>query len=67
MDERTYTVAGMSCGHCATSVREQVSEVAGVAAVEVELPSGRMVVRGVDVSNAAVKAAVEEAGYELVA
>jgi copper chaperone CopZ len=47
------------------SVTEEVSEVAGVSGVEVELASGRLVVRG-DVSDSAVREAVAEAGYELV-
>jgi len=65
MDEKTYTVVGMTCGHCVLSVREEVSEVAGVETVDVDLPSGRMVVRGGGVSETAVKAAVEAAGYEV--
>jgi copper chaperone CopZ len=61
---REYRVNGMSCGHCVLSVREEVSEVAGVSDVEVDLASGRMTVRGADFSEEAVKVAVAEAGYE---
>ena len=64
----TYTVKGMTCEHCARSVTEEVSAVAGVSGVEVDLASGRVTVasdRPVDA--AAVRAAVEEAGYEVVA
>jgi len=61
-----YTVDGMTCNHCALSVTEEVSEVAGVDAVDVDLASGRLVVRG-DVTDDAVRAAVSEAGYEVVA
>ena len=64
--DSTYTVTGMTCAHCALSVREEVEEVAGVRAVDVDLTSGRMVVTG-DVDDAAVRAAVEEAGYEVAA
>ena len=63
----TYRVAGMSCSHCVASVSEEVSEVAGVDRVEVDLASGRLVVTGEDVSADAVRAAVAEAGYEVVA
>ena len=65
--ETTYTVNGMTCGHCVLSVREEVGEVDGVTAVDVDLPSGRMVVSGREIDDAAVRAAVEEAGYEVAA
>jgi copper chaperone CopZ len=60
-----YVVAGMTCAHCVSSVREEVSEVAGVGAVDVDLASGRMTVSGEGVSDEAVRAAVAEAGYEV--
>jgi copper chaperone CopZ len=63
---RDYTVAGMTCAHCVLSVREEVSEVAGVQDVEVDLASGRVSVRGQAISDDAVRAAVGAAGYELV-
>jgi copper chaperone CopZ len=63
----TYAVAGMTCEHCVMSVREEVAEVPGVTAVEVDLPSGRLTVAGDAVDAAAVRAAVAEAGYEVVA
>ena len=65
--ETTYTVIGMTCDHCVLSVREEVEEVDGVTAVDVDLPTGRMVVSGGGVDDAAVRAAVEEAGYEVAA
>ena len=61
--DRTYTVTGMTCAHCVLSVREEVSEVAGVTDVAVDLASGRLTVSGSDISDDAVKAAVAEAGY----
>ena len=68
MTEKTYTVEGMTCSHCVTSVREEVSEVEGVTGVDVDLATGRLVVRGEEVSDTAVGGeAVAEAGYELVA
>jgi copper ion binding protein len=59
-----YTVDGMTCDHCVLSVTEEVGEVAGVVDVDVDLPSGRLVVRG-DADEAAIRAAVAEAGYEV--
>lgn len=63
---RDYTVSGMTCSHCVLSVREEVSEVAGVQRVDVDLASGRLTVTGENVSDEAVKAAVADAGYEVV-
>jgi copper chaperone CopZ len=67
MEERTYVVEGMTCEHCVRAVSEEVSKVVGVVAVDVDLPTKRVQVSGVDVDDAAVVAAVEEAGYEAVA
>lgn len=63
MDERTYTVEGMSCAHCVRAVEEEVGRVPGVTAVEVDLASGRLAVRGEEIDDDAVRAAVDEAGY----
>jgi copper chaperone len=65
MTEKTYTVVGMTCAHCVRAVREEVSNVAGVAAVDVDLTSGRVRVRADEVSDAAVGEAVLDAGYEV--
>ena len=65
--EREYKVNGMTCGHCVASVREEVSGVEGVEAVDVDLASGRMVVTGEAVSEDEIRAAVAEAGCELAA
>jgi copper chaperone len=65
MTESTYTVTGMTCGHCVQSVTEEVSAVPGVSDVDVTLETGRLVVRGEDVDEAAVRTAVDEAGYRL--
>jgi copper chaperone len=64
-DPRQYLVSGMTCSHCVLSVREEVSEVQGVRAVDVDLASGRLSVTGEGFSDADVRAAVEEAGYEV--
>ena len=61
--ELSYTVAGMSCGHCKAAVTEEVEQVAGVDAVEVDLDTKRVVVRGENVSDEEVRAAIIEAGY----
>ena len=63
---RDYTVSGMTCAHCVMSVREEVSEISGVQTVDVDLSSGRLTVIGDGVSDDAVKAAVAEAGYQVV-
>ena len=62
----TFTVVGMTCEHCVRSVQEEVGAIAGVSAVEVDLASGAVTVTSdVDLDTSAVRAAVEEAGYEL--
>jgi copper chaperone CopZ len=62
--EHEYTVVGMTCEHCVASVREEVGELAGVEAVDVDLATGRLVVRGT-AGDDEVAAAVAEAGYAL--
>ena len=64
MSTATYTVTGMTCGHCVASVTEEVTAVAGVTEVSVELESGLLTVTG-DADAQAVRGAVEEAGYLL--
>ena len=66
MSTATFTVAGMTCGHCVNAVTEEVSQLAGVTAVDVDLASGGLTVTSeASVDGAAVRAAVEEAGYEV--
>ncbi|MER6093971.1 heavy-metal-associated domain-containing protein [Streptomyces bluensis] len=65
MTEKTYTVTGMSCGHCAASITEEVVEVPGVTKVDVDVPSGLVTVRGESADDATVRAAIVEAGYEV--
>jgi copper chaperone CopZ len=62
-----HTVLGMTCDHCARSVTEEVSEIPSVDDVRVDLASGRLEVTGRDVPDAAIAAAVAEAGYEVSA
>jgi copper chaperone len=66
MTTATYTVVGMTCAHCVSAVTEEVTAVPGVTAVDVELTSGRLTVTSdAPVDEDAVRAAVDEAGYEL--
>ena len=66
MSTQTYTVTGMTCGHCVASVTEEVSEISGVDHVDVDLDSGRLTVDSSQpVGDDAVRAAVETAGYQL--
>lgn len=60
----TYTVSGMSCGHCKASVTEELSEVEGVEAVDVDLDAKLVVVTGSGLDDMALRAAIAEAGYQ---
>jgi len=64
-ERQTYSVTGMTCQHCVAAVGAEVGAVPGVSSVEVDLASGAVVVSGSDVSDEAVREAVEEAGYSL--
>lgn len=69
-DAHEFLVTGMTCGHCVSSVKEEVGAIAGVESVEVILKNGgesRVTVHAAGPLDAeAVRAAVEEAGYQLV-
>ncbi|PKW17898.1 heavy-metal-associated domain-containing protein [Saccharopolyspora spinosa] len=68
MAESNYTVVGMTCGHCVQSVTEEVGKIGGVSDVAVDLTTGAITVTSTEaISDADVRAAVEEAGYELAA
>jgi len=60
----TFTVPGMSCEHCKAAVTEELSEVPGVESVNVDLQSKLVSVSGADLQDSALRAAIEEAGYE---
>jgi copper ion binding protein len=63
---QTYTVTGMTCGHCVASVTEEVQEISGVENVDVILETGSLTITSAEpVDDAAVKTAVEDAGYHL--
>jgi len=66
MTSSTYTVTGMTCSHCVASVSEEVGAIEGVTDVAVDLPTGAVTVTSDrPVGDAQVRAAVEEAGYQL--
>lgn len=60
----SYGVPAIHCEHCAMSIREEVSEVAGVADVAVDLDSRVVTVTGHELDDVALRAAIVEAGYE---
>ena len=64
----TYTVQGMTCGHCVAAVTEELSKLDGVSHVDVDLSSGRVIVQSDgSLDDGDVAAAVDEAGYTLAA
>jgi copper chaperone len=67
MSERSFTVEGLTCDHCVHAVTSEVSKLAGVVKVDVDLATGHVLVVGSDpVDDWAVRAAVAEAGYEVM-
>ena len=62
--DQTYTVSGMTCAHCRSAVLEEVLQVEGVRAADVDLDAGTLTVRG-DAGEDAIRAAVDEAGYAI--
>ena len=66
MSTSTFTVVGMTCGHCVGSVKEGVAKIDGVNAVDVDLDSGLVTVEAdTEIADDAFAAAVNEAGYEV--
>ncbi len=67
MSTSTVIVSGMTCGHCASSVREEVGALAGVTDVEVDVASGQVTISSSapPIEPDAIRVAVEEAGYHL--
>jgi copper ion binding protein len=66
--KKLITIEGMSCGHCVKHVEEALSELSGVAKVEVSLKDKNAVVElNQEVEDSKLKEAIEEAGYEVVA
>lgn len=66
MTEATYSVTGMTCDHCVRAVETEVGSVAGVTSVSVDLGAGQVTVTSdAPVDPATIRAAVEEAGFEM--
>lgn len=70
MSTQVFRVSGMTCGHCVAAVKEELSTLSGVTAVRIDLVPGENSDVTVDsdlpLDASAVRAAVDEAGYELV-
>ena len=60
----TYSVPAIHCAHCATSIRDEVSEVEGVQDVDVDLESKNVTIHGLELDDVALRAAIEGAGYD---
>ena len=71
MTTTTYSVSGMTCGHCTSAVTEELSKLTGVQEVSIDLNAGGTsavhVTSETALDDTAVRDAVDEAGYELVA
>ena len=66
MSELSYAVQGRSCAHCVDAITREVGAVAGVANVAVDLDRGLVTVNGHGLDDAALRAAIDEAGYVVV-
>jgi copper chaperone len=65
MTDKTYTVTGMTCEHCVNAVSSEIGSLAEVESVDVDLASGLVTVSGTGFTDEQIRAAVDEAGYEL--
>lgn len=66
MSTQTVTVTGMTCGHCASSVREEVGNIPGVTTVDVDLATGLVTIASdTELDEGAIAEAVAEAGYQV--
>jgi copper chaperone len=63
----TYTVPGIHCGHCEAAVKRELEAVQGVESVAVDLKSKLISVTGSELDDAALRAAIDEAGYDVAA
>ena len=66
-ETKTYTVPGMHCGHCEAAVTRELSGVAGVAGVTVDLDRKLVTVTGERLDDTALRTAIDQAGYEVAA
>ncbi len=65
LEQRTYSVPGTSCSHCRAVITAELEQVAGVNEVDVDLDAKRVTVTGVQPDDAAIRAAIDEAGYDV--
>ena len=63
--QTTYSVPGVSCGHCRTAITSEVSKIAGVSAIDVDLERKVVTVTGAGFNEAAIRDAIDEAGYDI--
>jgi copper chaperone len=61
----TYTVPGIHCAHCEAAIKQGVGALEGVAAVDVDLQAKLVTVRGERLEDERLRAAIDEAGYEV--
>ncbi|MBA2568058.1 MAG: heavy-metal-associated domain-containing protein [Actinobacteria bacterium] len=65
LQTKTYTVPGMHCGHCEQAVKTELGAVPGVQSVQVELDDQLVTVQGEQLDDGALRAAIDEAGYQV--
>jgi copper chaperone len=65
MSEIRYSVPDISCGHCVSAISGEVGRVAGVQNVAVDVDAKVVTVRGEGLNDAALRAAIDEAGYDI--
>jgi copper chaperone len=61
----TFTVPGMTCGHCEASVTAEVSKVPGVTSVDVDLATKLVTIAGSNLDRSALVGAIDEAGFDV--
>jgi copper chaperone len=67
LETKTYSVPGVHCGHCEAAVKRELEAVDGVQSVAVDLERKLVSVSGSELDDAALRAAIDEAGYEVAA
>jgi copper chaperone len=65
IEQLTYSVPGMSCGHCRAAITAEIQKLAGVSGVEVDLDAKRVTVEGIGLDDAAIRSAIDGAGYDI--
>jgi copper chaperone len=64
-EQLIYSVPGVSCGHCRAGITGEVEKVPGVSSVDVDLDAKRVSVAGERLDDAAIRGAIDEAGYDV--